>query len=57
MFDLSDFFCCRLLSVQELLSGEVSTIDMRAGKQAGGGQYIMTMKVVAKDDSARSMVR
>lgn len=41
--------------VPELLSGEVSSIDMRAGKQAGGGQYIMTMKVVAKKDSARAM--
>lgn len=50
-------FSCWLLFAQELLSGEVSSIDMRAGKQAGGGQYIMTMKVVAKDNSARAMVR
>ncbi|GAB0495574.1 hypothetical protein MMPV_009459 [Pyropia vietnamensis] len=42
-------------SVPELLSGEVSTIDMRSGQQAGGGQYIMTMKVVAKEESARAM--
>lgn len=48
---------CWLRFAQELLSGEVSSIDMRAGKQAGGGQYIMTMKVVAKKDSARAMVR
>eukprot|EP00168_Porphyra_purpurea_P012574 TRINITY_DN3337_c0_g1_i2.p1 TRINITY_DN3337_c0_g1~~TRINITY_DN3337_c0_g1_i2.p1 ORF type:complete len:194 (+),score=59.09 TRINITY_DN3337_c0_g1_i2:235-816(+) len=41
--------------VPELLSGEVSSIDMRAGVQSGGGQYIMTMKVVAKPDSARQM--
>lgn len=56
------FFCSllwtgRLCGPQALLSGEVSSIDMRAGKQAGGGQYIMTMKVVAKEDSARAMVR
>ena len=30
---------------------------MRAGVQSGGGQYIMTMKVVAKPESARQMVR